>query len=176
MLARLDDIPGVTRSRAECSGHYFLIDLADGADDAIAARAIEVLGRDARLLDTADAGVQIRARQRGEPWLSADEARALSFVEGRMLGIHVSAAMARKFGLGALERTLVAEAVREEMFAHVERIYAGLARPGRFFEAWPQLAERAAQRCAPWLDADGVGRLSSALVHHFGERATPKDR
>jgi hypothetical protein len=101
VLARLDEIPGVRRSRAECSGHYFLVEVADGEVGAVAERAIEILGRGARRLPPAEAEAQHEALRRGEPWVTAPEARALSFVEGRMLGVRVS--------------------VREEMFAHVER-------------------------------------------------------
>lgn len=169
MLARLDEIPGVTRSRAECSGHYFLVELPDpdGVTDGIAARAVEILGRGARLLRPEEAEVQQEARRRGEPWLTAEEARSLSFVEGRMLGVRVSAAVGRELGLAAHEQTLLTEAVREEMFAHVERIYAGLEQAGRFFEAWPQIASRAAARCAHWAGNGRIESLTSAVVGHF---------
>lgn len=166
MLARLDEIPGVTRSQAECSGHFFLIELVDGAT-AIGARALEILGRGARLATAEEAEAQHDARRRGEPWVTATEARALSFIEGRMLGVRVSAAVAPEVGLTAEERERLAEAVREEMFVHVERIYAGLASAGRFFEAWPQIAALVAGRCAEWLDAGRARSLASALVTHF---------
>jgi hypothetical protein len=171
-LARLDVIPGVSRSRAECSGHYFLVELADGVADGIEARALEVLGRGARVLRPEEAEVQHETRRRGEPWLTSEDARALSYVEGRVLGIRVSAAASKHAGLTAEEQERVAEAVREEMFAHVERIYAGLVPAGRFFEAWPQLAKHVAERCAPWLEADRVRKLSSALVDHFRDPST----
>jgi hypothetical protein len=57
--------------------------------------------------------------------------------------------------------------VREEMFAHVERIYAGRAQAGRFFEASPQIAADIAKRCGQWLAADRVKSLASSLVSHF---------
>jgi hypothetical protein len=167
VLARLDEIPGVNESRAECSGHYFIIILDDDANDRIHASVLEVLGRGARVLPTDEAGVQHEARRRGEPWLTSAEARSLSFVEGRMLGGRVSAAIASELGLSAEERERLAEAVREEMFAHVERIYAGRAQAGRFFEAWPQIAADVAKRCAHWLGADRVMTVTSSLVRHF---------
>ena len=170
MLARLDGIPGVSRSRAECSGHFFLVELVDGATDGIGARALEVLGRGARLVTSEEAEAQHDARRRGEPWVTAVEARALSFIEGRMLSVRVSAAVAPEVGLTAQERERLAEAVRAEMFSHVERIYAGLAPAGRFFEAWPQIALRAAERCAEWLDAGRVRNLASALAGHFAPK------
>jgi hypothetical protein len=174
VLARLDEIPGVNRSRAECSGHYFLVELADGVPDGIKARALEVLGRGARLLRPAEAEVQHEARRRGEPWLTSEEARALSFFEGRMLGVRVSAAVSHDAGLTAEEQEHLADAVREEMFAHVERIYAGLIPAGRFFEVWPQIATCVAQRCARWLGNDRVERLASALTNYF--RGAPPGR
>jgi hypothetical protein len=170
VLARLDEIPGVSRSRAECSGHYFLVELADGVPDGIEARALEVLGRGARLLRPEEAEVQHKARRRGEPWLTSEEARALSFVEGRMLGVRVSAAVSKDAGLTAEEQERLADAVREEMFAHVERIYAGLVPAGRFFEAWPQIAAHVAERCAQWFEGGRVRDLTSRLVAHFASQ------
>lgn len=160
----------MSRSRAECSGHFFLVELVDGATDDIGARALEVLGRGARLVTADEAGAQHDARRRGEPWITAVEARALSFIEGRMLGISVAAAVAPEVGLTAQEREHLAEAVRQEMFSHVERIYAGLAPAGRFFDVWPQIALRAADRCEEWLDAGRVRNLGSALAGHFGPK------
>ena len=128
-----------------------------------------MLGRGARLLRPEEAEVQYEARRRGEPWLTSEEARALSFLEGRMLGVRVSAAVSQDAGLTAEEQEHVADAVREEMFAHVERIYAGLIPAGRFFEVWPQISTRVAQRCARWLGNDRVERLASALTNYFGD-------
>lgn len=170
MLARLDGIPGVSKSLAEYSGHYFLVELADGAAEGIGARALEILGRGARLLSPEEAEVQKGTRQRGEPWVTAEEARALSYVEGRMVGIRVATAVASEAGLTAQERERLAEAVREEMFAHIDRIYAGLAAAGRFFEEWPQIAAHVAARCEPWLARQEVSRLTSAMVRHFATR------
>jgi predicted anti-sigma-YlaC factor YlaD len=171
VLARLDEIPGVSRSRAECSGHYFLVELADGMTGGVAARALEVLGRAAQVLPPEEAEAQQQARRRGEPWVTAEEARSLSFVEGRMLGVRVSAAVSRRVGLTAEQQQALAEAIREEMFAHVELIHAGLAEAGRFFEAWPQIAARAAKRCASWLGPARVVTVASALVDHFRDGA-----
>jgi hypothetical protein len=108
VLARLDEISGVSRSRAECSRHYFLVELADGVPDGVDAQAIEVLGRGARLLSPEEAEAQHEARRRGEPWVTAEEARSLSFVEARMLGVHISAAITSEAGLTAKERERLA--------------------------------------------------------------------
>lgn len=167
MLARLDAIPGVRRSRAECSGYLFLVELVEGAGEGAVSRAVEVLGPGARLLPPDEAEAQRDARRRGEPWVTAAGARALSYVEGRMVGVRVAAAVARDLGLSPVERERLAEAVREEMFTHVERLHAGLGSAGRFFQDWPQLAERIATRCAPWLAHDRAGALLAALVGHF---------
>ncbi len=170
MLARLDELPGVSRSWAECSGYLFIVELVEGADDATGARALEVLGRGARLLTDEEAEAQLEARGRGEPWVSAAEARALSYVEGRMVGARVSTGVASELGLGPDARARLAEAVREEMFTHVERLHAGLGSPGRFFEDWPELAERIAGRCARWLPPERATALLDALVGHFAAR------
>ncbi len=170
MLARLDEIPGVSRSRAECSGHYFLVELADGGTDGIEGRALEVLGRGARLVPPGEAEAQREARRRGEPWVTAEEARSLSFIEGRVLGIRVSAAVSPGAGLAAEERERLGEAVREEMFSYVERVHAGLVSAGRFFEDWPQIAARVAERCEGWLAPDRAKEVASALLGHFASR------
>lgn len=91
-----------------------------------------------------------------------------------MLGVRVAVAVAAELGLTAAARERLAEAVREEMFAHMERIYAGLAQAGRFFEAWPQIAASAAERCVHWIGDDRIGTLASALVNQFRDRA-PRD-
>lgn len=171
MLARIDEIPGVRRSLAECSGHYFLVELAGGAGDGVAPRVLEVLGPGARLLPPEAAEVQHEARRRGEPWVTAAGARSLSYVEGRMLGVRVSAAVSRKAGLTAEEAERLAEAVREEMFTYVERLHAGLDSAGRFFAVWPELAAKVARRCAPWLGAARAGELTDGLVGHFAAGA-----
>lgn len=167
MLARIDELPGVRRSLAECSGHFFLVELDGASTDGVGPRVLEELGRGARLLPPEEAEVQHEARRRGEPWVTAAGARALSYVEGRMLGVRVSAAVSKKAGLGAEEAERLAEAVREEMFTYVERLHAGLDSAGRFFEVWPELAAKVADRCAPWLGAERVGELTCALVGHF---------
>jgi hypothetical protein len=167
VLARLDEIPGVSRSRAECSGHYFLVELTDGVADGVAARAVEILGHGARILPPGEAEAQHDARRRGEPWVTAREARALSFVEGRMVGARVSAGVSQGAGLTVDERERLAEAVREEMFAHVERIYAGLTPAGRFFETWPHITALIAERCAQWVAPNRMSKLTSSLLAHF---------
>ena len=163
----------MTGSRAECSGYCFLVELADGADEDTGARVLEILGRGARVLTAEEAEPQHDARRRGEPWVTADGARALSYVEARMVGARVSAAVASALGLSAEERERLAEGVREEMFSHVERLHAGLGEPGRFFQDWPRLAERIAARCAPSLAPDRASGLLEALVGHF---ATARSR
>jgi hypothetical protein len=171
VLARLDEIPGVRRSRAECSGHYILIELVEGFSDGVTPVALKVLGREAQVLTADEADVQHEARRRGEPWLTSQEARALSFVEGRMLGVRVSNAVSKEVGLTPEQQRSIADAVREEMFAHVERIHAGLAEAGRFFEAWPEIAARAADRCADSLGRTRVPAVARALVEYFRDSA-----
>jgi hypothetical protein len=167
VLARLDDLPGVLRSRAECSGHYFLVELRDGATQGVVEGVVGILGDDAHLLASEEAEAQYDARRRGEPWVTAQEARSLSFMEGRMLGLRVSAAVGTEAKLATKERERLAEDVREEMFCYVERVYAGLAPAGRFFEAWPQIAERIVKRCGRWLDDEHARKLAPILIEHF---------
>ena len=64
MLARLDELPGVSVSRAECSGYFFLLELVEGAGDDTGARALEILGRGARILTAEEAARSRRPRLR----------------------------------------------------------------------------------------------------------------
>lgn len=170
VLARLDAVPGVSRSRAEASGRFVLLELSAGSHpDEVEAAARRALGREARRLSEAEAREQLAARGSGDPWLAAAEVMALSYLEGRILSTRVSAAAAREAGLDALERDRLAEALRLEVFAALERVHAegGRSSGGWFYDAWPAVAAAALERCRRWLDAgrlEALGRILAGAV------------
>ena len=167
VLARLDAVAGVSRARAEASGRFLLLELSPGAGaDRVLEAARAALGREARRLSDAEAREQLAARGRGDPWLGADEVMALSYLEGRILSTRVSAEAARQAGLDAVGRDLVAEALRIETFAAVERVHAegGRSSSGWFYDAWPAVAAAALERCRPQLDPGRVEALGRALA------------
>jgi hypothetical protein len=166
VLARLDALPGVTCSRTEASGRFFLIELGAGADEALAEeRAMAVLGGGCHRLGEPEAESQLAARRAGDPWLAAGDVMALSFVEGRLLSVRISADAAREMGLSAEEQERLAEAVRVELFAALQRVHAEGGRPssGWIYQDWPGISAAAAERCRPWLGSERVEALARAL-------------
>jgi hypothetical protein len=166
VLARLDDLPGVARCRVESSGRHLALDVVPGADPAGVARAAAAaLGRPARALGEAEARAQLDGRPRGDPWLSAAEVMALSYVEGRILAVRVSAAAGREAGLDADDRDRLAEAVRVEVFAAVERVHAegGRASSSWFYDDWPEIASRVLARARAFAPPDRVAALGAGL-------------
>jgi len=167
VLARIDEVPGVARARAEASGRHLALELAPGADPAAVARAaLAVLAGRGRPLGEDEARAQLDARPRGDPWLAAADVMALSFVEGRILAVRVSGAAGREARLDADGRDRLAEAVRREVFDAVERVHAEGGRPssGWFFEAWPEIAARVAARAKGLVPADRQEELRAALL------------
>lgn len=158
VLARLDAVPGVRRSRTEASGRFLLLELSPRADpQRVEASARRALGREARRLREPEAREQLDARGKGDPWLTAGEVMALSYIEGRILSARVSAEVARRAGLEVGERERLAEALRLEIFAALERAHAqgGHSSGGWLYRAWPAVAAAALRRCRRF----GPGRL-----------------
>jgi hypothetical protein len=166
VLARLEAIPGVASARTDSSGRFFWITPAPGArPPEVAERCRAALGASAALLGPAAAAAQLAAHERGDPWLGAGEVMTLSFVEGRLLSVRIAGDAAAESGASAAQREAVAEAVRVELFAALERVHAegGRKSSGWIDEEWPAIAAAAAARCAPDLPPEVRGRLSAAL-------------
>jgi hypothetical protein len=166
VLARLDAVPGVAGARSDSSGRFFWIEPAPGADpDAVRLGAMAVLGRGARLLLPAEAAAQLAARTVGDPWLRAGEVMALSFVEGRLLSVRLSQELERKAGVPADRRETVAEALRIELFAALERVHAEGGRPssGWIHEEWPAIARAVGSRCLPAVPPEVRDRVAEVL-------------
>lgn len=166
VLARLDSLPGVAGARVDSSGRFFALALTVGVAPAdVLARARDVLGEGARALAADEAEAQLAARRLGDPWLAAGEVMALSFVESRLLAVRLAGELARQAGAGPEQRDAVAEAIRRELFAAMERVHAegGRRSSGWIYQEWPALAAAAAARCAPALPAPLQARVAELL-------------
>lgn len=165
VLARLDEIPGVAAARVESSGRFFCVALAEEALQSAAPLVLAALGAGARALSEGEARAQLSGRQRGDPWLAADEVMTLSFVESRLLSVRLAAAFARETGAGAEAREAVAEAIRGVLFEAMERVHAegGRQSGGWIYREWPALSAAVVERCGSSLDSDLRLRLAALL-------------
>lgn len=166
MLARLDAIDGVAAARTDSSGRFFWIGMAPGADaDQVVDRVREVLGSGARRLPPDQAAAQLAAHGRGDPWLREGEVMALSFVEGRLLSVRLAGEACRQVGAGAELREAVAEAIRVELFAALERVHreGGRRSSAWIYREWPEIAAAACARCAPAISTDLAAGLAGVL-------------
>lgn len=166
MLARLDGIPGVRESRVEASGRFFLLALAEWAEEErVAADAVRALRGRAAPLPAAEAAAQVAARPRGDPWLSAAEAISLSFLEARVVATATAARAGARAGLPPEARDRLAETLRAVLFEAIERVHAegGRDSTGWFYEEWPALAAAVAERARAFLDGPTAAIVAEAL-------------
>lgn len=166
MLARLDALPGVVAARVDSSGRFFWLSVAEGADEeAVTSLATGVLGGRARRLPSPRATGQLASKDRGDPWLGAAEVMTLSFVESRLVAVRISGEAASRTGLTPERREDLAEAIRIELFAAMERVHAegGRKSGGWIYEEWPSIARAALDRCAGPIPPDVVRRLAELL-------------
>ncbi|HSM93969.1 MAG TPA: hypothetical protein VLT47_13885 [Anaeromyxobacteraceae bacterium] len=151
MLARIEKVEGVEWAAVEATGRFLAVRPRDGAGEEAVAVAVErALAGRGRRAGEALARSQLAARERGDPWFGAKEAHALSYVEGRLVSVHVSARVARELGLGREAKERLAESVREVFFAVLERVHAegGRESSGWFYAEWPRIAAEVAARMA----------------------------
>jgi hypothetical protein len=170
VLARIEKVGGVASARVEASGRFFLVELAGGADEARTLEGVAAaLGGRARRLDDVAAAAQLAARPRGDPWLSASEVHALSYVEGRVVAVRVADAVAKAASLDAAEGEALLEAVRAEVFSAIERVHdeGGRDSTGWFFEAWPAISRAIAARARGFVDPARQAAAAAALARHF---------
>ncbi|MBI5070644.1 MAG: hypothetical protein HZB56_20645 [Deltaproteobacteria bacterium] len=176
MLARLEALPGVCGARADASGSYLLVDIAAGADAASAEAAVlQALGGKGRRLPDAEAEAQLAGLPHGDPWFSAAEAPGLSYLEARVLSSRVSAEAGRALRLAAVAVERLREATRLELFLAVEQVHreGGRSSSGWFYEAWPRVAARIAERFPGGLPPASPGALGEALRALFPAAADP---
>jgi hypothetical protein len=151
VLARIERLEGVEWAAVEATGRYLAVRARAGsAVETMAAAVAAALGARGRRVGEAVARSQLAARERGDPWFSAVDAHALSYVEARLVSVRVAARVGQELGLGRAEREALAEAVRELFFGFLARIHAeGVADANaRFYAEWPSMAAAAAERLA----------------------------
>lgn len=166
VLARLDAVLGVSAARSDSSGRFFWIELASGADAGAAIEGVRaLLGPAARPLTPVEAEAQLASRALGDPWLRAGEVMALSFVEGRLLSVRLSGELERRAGMPADRREVVAEAIRVELFAALERVHSEGGRPSSAWihEEWPAIAAAVGTRCVATLPPEARERFAEVL-------------
>lgn len=149
MLARIEEIDGVAWAGAEATGRFLAVRPGPDADAERLAAAVErALAGRGRRAGEALAQAQLAAREQGDPWYSAREVRALSFIEGRLVAVHVAAKVGDDLGLSPADRASLAEAVREVFFGVLERVHAegGRESSGWFYVEWPGIAAEVARR------------------------------
>ena len=166
VLARLDAIPGVAAARVESSGRFFWIELdAAGDESRVTGLATDVLGQRARVLPAAEADLQLAGRVHGDPWLGADQVMTLSFVESRLLSARIAGKVELRVHSTPEQREAIAEAIRVELFAAMERVHAegGRSSSGWIYGEWPAIAEAAVARCALAIPEEPLRRLAALL-------------
>ncbi len=166
VLARLQAIPGVSAARVDSSGRFFWLAVEEGPEaEGVAALARAALGKDARVLEPERAEAQLAAHRHGDPWLAAPEVLTLSFVESRLLSVRIAAEVRRGTGATPEQGEEIAEAVRLELFAAMERVHSegGRRSGGWIYQEWPAIAAAAAERCAATIPHD-LGRKLAELL------------
>jgi hypothetical protein len=166
VLARLDAIPGVVAARVDSSGRFFWLQVEDAADaTSVTALAFGLLGKGVRSLAAEQAKAQLAARRKGDPWLTAAEVMTLSFVESRILSVRLAGEVAHVTGATPEQREELAEAIRLELFATMERVHSegGRRSGGWIYEEWPAIAAAAVERCAAAMPQGLCRRLSEVL-------------
>jgi hypothetical protein len=166
VLARLDAIPGVRKARVDSSGRFFWIELDPAVDESrVKGPATGVLGQGARALPASEADLQLAGRLHGDPWLGADEVMTLSFVESRLLSVRIAGEVERRAGATPEQREAIAEAIRLELFAAMERVHAegGRSSSGWIYGEWPSIAGAAVARCAGAIPQEPLRRFAALL-------------
>jgi hypothetical protein len=150
-LARIEQVEGVEWAAVEATGRFLAVRPRAGAAAAQVAEAVErALGPRGRRAVEPLARVQLAALGRGDPWFTAREVHALSYIEGRLVSVHVAAKVGAELGLDRDAREALAESVRVVFFAVLERVHAegGRESSGWFYAEWPSIAREVAARMA----------------------------
>jgi hypothetical protein len=151
VLARIEQVEGVEWAAVEVTGRYLAVRAGAGFDEEQVMRAVEsALGSRGRRVEDAAARIQLAARDRGDPWFTAREVHALSYIEGRLVSVHVAGRVGSELGLDREAREALAEAVRQVFFGVLERVHAegGRESSGWFYVEWPAIARDVAARMA----------------------------
>jgi hypothetical protein len=126
VLARLDEIDGVTESRVDWTGTRFLIGLAEGAEEPrVSTKAAETLGGGARMLGERETRDALASYHEGEAWMRAGETLRLSRYEARVLARRYASEAALDIGLDGLAEDRLEELFESELYRAFERTHAG---------------------------------------------------
>jgi hypothetical protein len=151
VLARIEQVEGVGWAAVEATGRFLAVRPRRGAGAEPVAAAVErALGARGRRAGDALARSQLAALERGDPWFTAAQVHALSYVEGRLVAVHVATRVAKALGLPRAAKEDLDEAVREVFFGVLERVHAegGRDSSGWFYVEWPRIAAEVARRLA----------------------------
>jgi hypothetical protein len=157
VLARIELVEGVEWAAAEATGRYLAVRFGAGFEEERVMAGVErALGARGRRVGDALARAQLAAHHRGDPWFTAREAHALSYIEGRLVSVHVATRVGAELKLDREARDALAEAVRQVFFGVLERVHAegGRESSGWFYVEWPGIAREAAARMAGVFPAD----------------------
>ncbi|ABS27259.1 hypothetical protein [Anaeromyxobacter sp. Fw109-5] len=168
VLARLSLLSELSRVRVDCAGRLFLLEAAPGVDAAAALEAARtVLGTGARPLTVAS---QLEALTRGELWFSAEDVRALSYLEARVLAARVCDRVIPEVALGVAEADRLEDAAVAELRATLDRVHdeGGRTSSAWFDPAWPGIAEGIAARVKDALGEAAFQELRRALLRARG--------
>jgi hypothetical protein len=173
VLARIERVEGVEWAAVEATGRFLAVRPREGAAAAQLAAAVgELLGPRGRRAGEPLAVAQLAARERGDPWFTAREVHALSYVEGRLVSVHVAAKVGAQLGLDRAAREALAESVRVVFFGVLERVHAegGRESSGWFYPEWPKIAREVAARMAGVVPAEA--QLEQRVAECYGRGAT----
>jgi hypothetical protein len=167
VLARLEAITGVRSASVDAAGEVFVVMLDPGAPESdVEGAIVAALARDARRLTRDEVQAELGPPTRRELWFGVDDLATLSYLECRLVAARVTSSLQKELDLGRAATERLSEAVREEMFSHVDRIHAGRFPSGRFLEAWPDIARRAVARCTADLSSGGDVVLRALLAFY----------
>ena len=154
VLARLDRIPGVRRSHADCTGRDFLIELEAAADvAAAAAAALAVLGSGSARHSPEAEAEQVAGFGAGDLWMDAGRILTLSLIEARILARRKAEEAAADAGLDEAGTAALAELLRQELTSEFRRVHGrgGSEEQGWYAEPFRAAYRRALERAPVFL-------------------------
>ena len=170
MLARLDEVEGVTASRVDWSGRYVLLELEPEADASRAVRkATAVLGQPVRRLPARDEASQVEAFRKGEPWMRAGESSRMSRRESEVLSGRITEQVARDAGLDEAETGRLGALLREELAGAFERAHEAGGDVERLHDQLAVALEGLPSKLSSFLSPPKAERVLKVLQDRYGD-------
>jgi hypothetical protein len=172
VLARLDEIPGVSESRVDWTGRRFLLQLEPSArEERVAEAAEDTLGEGAYTLDESGTRAALEAMRKGEAWMRAGETLRLSRHEAGVLAQRHGEEAALEIDLDQVATRKLVELFERELNVAFERTHAGRDGGGARIEAEvASAAQRVIEASRAFLDA----RQRAALEEYLGRFIAPR--